>query len=104
MNEAGANLVGEHDFATFGRRLQGQNTIRRVLRVNWWRREAFLFFDIEANAFLQRMVRSLVGTLLQVGTGALSPEQFRRRLVACDRSLSGPTAPPHGLCLMAANY
>jgi len=104
MNLATVCIVGEHDFATFGRPPQGQNTIRRVLWANWWRKDTFLFFDIEANAFLQRMVRSLVGTLLQVGAGALTPEQFRKRLVACDRSLSGPTAPPHGLCLMAANY
>lgn len=104
MNQAAACLIGEHDFATFGRPPQGQNTVRRMLRANWWREEAFLYFDIEANAFLQRMVRSLVGTLLQVGAGKLSPEEFRQRLAACDRSLAGPTAPPHGLCLMAVNY
>jgi len=104
MNQAAASLIGEHDFATFGRPPQGQNTVRRVLRANWWQKEAFLYFDIEASAFLQRMVRSLVGTLLQVGAGELSPQEFRQRLVACDRSLSGPAAPPHGLCLMATSY
>lgn len=104
MNQAAAGLVGEHDFATFGRPPQGQTTVRRVLRANWWQKEAFVWFDIEANAFLQRMVRSLVGTLLQVGAGELSPQEFRKLLVACDRSLSGPAAPPHGLCLMAASY
>ncbi len=104
MNQAAGSLVGEHDFATFGRPPRGQNTVRQVLRANWWREQALVHFDIEANAFLQKMVRSLVGTLLQVGIGDLSPEEFDRRLVACDRSLAGPTAPPHGLCLVAVNY
>ena len=104
MNQAAVGLIGEHDFATFGQPPQGRHTVRRVLRADWWREGAFLYFDIEANAFLQRMVRSLVGTLLQVGAGELSPEAFHHRLTACDRSLAGPTAPPHGLCLMAVNY
>lgn len=104
MNQTAGSLVGEHDFATFGQPPQGQNTVRRVLRAGWWSEEVFLYFDIEANAFLQRMVRSLVGTLLQVGAGGLTPEEFCQRLAACKRSLAGPTAPPQGLCLMAVNY
>lgn len=104
MNQAAASLIGEHDFATFGRPPQGENTVRRVIRADWWSEEPFLYFDIEANAFLQRMVRSLVGTLLQVGAGECSPEEFRQRLAGCDRSLAGPTAPPQGLCLVAVNY
>jgi len=104
MNRASASLIGEHDFATFGRPPQGENSVRRVLRASWQSRESFLYFDIEANAFLQRMVRSLMGTLLQVGAGKLSPEEFVSRLAACDRSLAGPTAPPQGLCLMAVSY
>ncbi len=104
MNQTAGSLVGEHDFATFGRPTQGQNTVRRVLRASWWSEKFFLYFDIEANAFLQRMVRSLVGTLLLVGAGEFTPEEFRRRLIACERSLAGPTVPPQGLCLMAVNY
>ena len=104
MGQAAASLVGEHDFATFGQPPQGRNTVRQVLRAEWRCKEDFFFFDIEANAFLQRMVRSLVGTLLQVGFGELSPGGFVQRLAACDRSLAGPTAPPHGLCLMAVSY
>jgi len=104
MNQAAAGLVGEHDFATFGQPPQGQNTVRRVLRAGWAGEGSFFHFDIEANAFLQRMVRSLVGTLLQVGGGRLFLEEFYRRMEACDRSLAGPTVPPQGLCLMAVNY
>lgn len=104
MNRAAVALLGERDFATFGRPPKGKNTVRRVMRAEWHRREPFVLFEIEANAFLHRMVRSLVGTLLQVGFGGIVPEEFARRLGACDRTLAGPTAPPHGLCLMAVSY
>jgi tRNA U38,U39,U40 pseudouridine synthase TruA len=63
-----------------------------------------VYLDIEANAFLYRMVRSIVGTTLQVGMGKLSLAQFASLFAAADRSLAGPTASPHGLCLMAVNY
>jgi len=104
MDRACAGLVGERDFATFGQSPQGRNTVRQVLRAEWRREKRFLYFDVGANAFLTKMVRSLVGTLLQVGLGVSSPEEFLKRLAACDRSLAGPTAPPHGLCLMAVCY
>ena len=60
--------------------------------------------DIEANSFLYRMVRSIAGTALQVGRGQLSVAQFASLFDAADRSQAGPTAPPHGLCLMVVNY
>ena len=104
MQRAPRSLVGEHDFATFGRAPQGVCTVRRVLAAEWGGEPPWLTFDIEANAFLYRMVRSLVGTLLQVGRGAMSVEEFGAVLAACDRSQAGPTAPPHGLCLMEVRY
>jgi tRNA pseudouridine38-40 synthase len=60
--------------------------------------------DIEANAFLYKMVRSIVGTLIQVGLGLWSVEQFAEAFERADRRLAGPTAPPCGLCLMAVRY
>ncbi|MBE9478687.1 MAG: tRNA pseudouridine(38-40) synthase TruA, partial [Chloroflexi bacterium] len=63
-----------------------------------------VYFDIVANAFLYRMVRSLVGTLLLVGTGELSPAGFEEILRSADRSRAGQVAPAHGLCLMKVNY
>jgi len=104
MTEATRLLVGEHDFATFGTPPQGENTVRCVHRAFWSQRDAELNLDIEANAFLYRMVRSIVGTLLQVGAGDLTVAQFQRRFVAADRAQAGPTAPAHGLCLMAVHY
>jgi tRNA pseudouridine38-40 synthase len=108
MQRAAQYLVGEHDFATFGRPPRRNKrsgvTVRRVLMAEWSKKSAGLTFDIEANAFLYRMVRSIVGTLLQVGRGRMSVEELVAVLAACDRSLAGPTAPPHGLCLMEVKY
>jgi tRNA pseudouridine38-40 synthase len=61
-------------------------------------------FTIEANAFLYRMVRSIVGTLIQVGCGDRSVSEFASALYGEDRSLAGPTAAPQGLCLMRVLY
>jgi tRNA pseudouridine38-40 synthase len=97
-------LIGEHDFATFGTPPQGRCTIRRVHRAEWARDGQMLYLGIEANAFLYRMVRSIVGTLLQVGAGDLTAAQFASIFAAAERSRAGPTAPAHGLCLMAVKY
>lgn len=104
MNEAAGILVGSHDFASFGRAPQGDNTVRQVYRALWTPEEPFVYFDIVANAFLYRMVRSLVGTLLLVGTGKLSLDGFEEILQAADRDRAGQLAPAHGLCLIKANY
>ena len=104
MQRAAQSLVGERDFATFGRPPQGEITVRRVLMAEWGGEPPWLTFDIEANAFLYRMVRSIVGTLLQVGQGKMGVEEFRAVLASCDRSRAGPTAHPHGLCLIGVRY
>jgi tRNA pseudouridine38-40 synthase len=104
MNEAAGSLVGSHDFASFGRAPQGDNTVRELYRAQWTSEEPFVYFDIVANAFLYRMVRSLVGTLLLVGTGGLSLDGFEEILRSVDRSRAGQVAPAHGLCLIRVNY
>jgi tRNA pseudouridine38-40 synthase len=57
-----------------------------------------------ANAFIKQMVRSLAGTLLEVGTGKRSPDDMVQVLAARDRAAAGPVAPAHGLCLVAVEY
>ena len=117
MNEAGRALVGEHDFATFGQPPQGSVTVRRVFRADWRAesgcRRAFgvgpsggtwLTFDIEANAFLYRMVRSVVGTMLDVGQGRMSIGAFQEAFASRERSQAGKTVAPHGLCLIRVTY
>jgi tRNA pseudouridine38-40 synthase len=104
MQRAAQTLVGEHDFAAFGQPPQGRVTVRRVMMAEWGGASPWLTFDIEANAFLYRMVRSIVGTLLQVGRGEMNVEDFRAVLASHDRSQAGSTAPPHGLCLIEVKY
>lgn len=107
MSQASACLVGTHDFATFGRSPQetsNPTTIRTVVKAQWQAQPPFLFFDIEANAFLYRMVRSIVGTLVLVGLEQVSVEAFEAMLRARDRSQIKQVAPAHGLCLMRVDY
>ena len=104
MNEAAGILVGSHDFASFGRAPQGDNTVRQVYRAECTRQGPFVYFDIVANAFLYRMVRRLVSTLLLVGTGELSLPEFKEILQAADGDRAVPLAPAHGLCLIKVNY
>lgn len=112
MAAASQFLVGRRDFSTFGRPVHGNNTVRTVLRAEWESQEvarrspesATLVFEIEADAFLYRMVRSIVGTLVRVGLGELAAEDLEELLRARDRSLIRLIAPPQGLCLMRVDY
>lgn len=104
MSQAAALLEGVHDFATFGSPTQGTSTIRHVFTAEWRSVGDELHFSINANAFLQRMVRSLVGTLVDVGRGKMSIDEFRDAFLAADRQRSGSAAPPQGLSLTAVRY
>lgn len=104
MNEAAAQLVGTHDFATFGRAPVGENTVREVHGAAWRQMGELLVFRITANAFLNRMVRSLTGSLIEVGTGKWTVAQFAAALAARDRQQSATAAPAHGLYLMSVEY
>ena len=105
MQQASAALLGRHDFATFGTDPdQGSNTVRTVTTAEWRTAEGWHSFEIQAEAFLFRMVRSVVGALKQVGQGALTVAQFEALLAAADRAQCPPAAPPQGLCLIAVLY
>jgi tRNA pseudouridine38-40 synthase len=78
--------------------------VRKVLRAEWREQQPFLVFDIEANAFLYHMVRSIVGTLVLVGWGQVSVTEFETILESRDRSQVRQLAPAHGLCLMRVDY
>ena len=105
MNEAAGHLVGAHDFSSFGRVPQQDASAERVLYELRARRDGDLIrVRARANAFLQQMVRSLVGTLIQVGEGRRSPEEMPEVMSAKDRSAAGPVAAPHGLCLASVEY
>ncbi len=104
MNKAAALLVGEHDFSTFGSPPQGDNPVREVFTAFWEARDEDIVFFVEANAFLYRMVRSIVGSLKLVGDATWEIEDFEAALRACERQRSGPTAPSNGLYFLSVNY
>jgi tRNA pseudouridine38-40 synthase len=105
MNEAAGHLVGSHDFSSFGRVTEPNASAERVLyELRCSRRGRILRIRARANGFLQQMVRSLVGTLIQVGEGTREPGDMAEVMVARDRSAAGPVAPPHGLCLVSVEY
>jgi len=104
MDASAATLIGEHDFAAFGLPTVGQVTVRRMMRAECRAEPPFVRVELEANGFLYRMVRSIVGTLLAVGRGKLTPEQFQSVLESRDRSQAEAAVPPHGLCLTRVNY
>ncbi len=104
MNEAAALLVGTHDFASFGQPTQGDVTIRNIHRAAWRQTGQSLVFEIEANAFLRRMVRTIVATLIEVGAGRQSVGDVVNILAAANRSAAAAPAPACGLCLVEVKY
>jgi tRNA pseudouridine38-40 synthase len=104
MELAARCLIGSHDFLAFGSPPQGENSVRVVSRAQWSLRDPWLTFEIEANAFLYRMVRMLVGTSLRVGQGGLSPGAFEEIVETRNREKAGPAAVAQGLCLKSVRY
>ena len=106
MVRAAAALPGEHDFSAF--QASGsdiKNPVRRVLAAQWQTHPGgWLRFTITANGFLRGMVRSLVGTMVEVGKGKAPPEKLKELLQSGERSQAGPTAPPQGLYLVKVEY
>ncbi len=105
MNQAAAYLVGEHDFKSFcSAGAQVQTTIRTIYAVNVTKEDDMVHIRITGNGFLYNMVRIIAGTLMQVGTGLMEPEQVKEILEARDRSKAGPTAVAKGLTLVEIRY
>ena len=105
MNDAARALIGEHDFAAF--RATGctaKTTLRRVDAIAVTRLGEHVEIDVEGNAFLRNMVRIMVGTLAEVGTGKRPVAQVAEILASKDRTRAGITAPAHGLTLVAVRY
>lgn len=105
MRQAAVYLEGRNDYKSFcGNPKMKKSTVRVVDSIEIKRSRGYIYFTFHGTGFLQNMIRILVGTLLEVGRGAMPPEQVKDILEARDRKLAGPTAPPEGLCLIKVDY
>ena len=121
MAEAARAFLGEHDFTSFAAsaatdeghgepearsQRQPKSMVRKISasRILWSERRQALVYEGEGNGFLHHMVRNIVGTLVEVGRGAMPPGEIVRIMEARDRTQAGPTAPAQGLCLVRVNY
>lgn len=108
MRAATDPVIGEHDFSAFCRRPRGDEAaslVRRVLDAGWTDLGSdVLRFQVEATSFCHQMVRSLVGTMVEMGRGRRSPGDMAWVVRSADRSLAASPAPPHGLCLWSVSY
>ncbi len=106
MNICSHMLIGAHDFKSFENTGSlRSSSVREVFSAQWVAQtEGKIVFRISASGFLKNMVRNLVGTLINVGLGKISPEKFEQILLSCDRTLASATAPARGLFLNRVIY
>lgn len=105
MQRAAQAVLGTHDFNAF--KCAGssmENTVRTVTRSDWTREGNLLIYRVEGNGFLYNMVRILVGTMLEIGSGKRPETDMQKAIESGRRSAAGATAPAHGLCLERVIY
>src|SRR3982074_1477805 len=112
MRDASSRFIGMHDFASFAASTGSEeddkerSTEREIYSTELVRSPdgEELVFTVRGRSFLRYMVRKMVGPLLDVGRGKLTPDDIDRLYVLRDRSKSGPTVPPQGLCMVAVDH
>ena len=109
MKEEAKALIGKKDFRSFmasdpHEKIKDKSTVRQVYEAKVAKKGAFLWIDITANGFLYKMVRNIVGTLVEVGTGRLPPGSVNAILKKKNRIYASDTAPAKGLCLLNVSY
>ncbi len=105
MAQAAAMLVGKKDFKSFAAAAdRRQTSVRTIFRCDVNRNDDWVYIDVEGDSFLYNMVRNIVGTLVEVGSGRRKPEKINEILEAKDRTAAGPIAPAAGLCLTWIKY
>ncbi|PLT31359.1 tRNA pseudouridine(38-40) synthase TruA [Peribacillus deserti] len=105
MNESVKHLIGTHDFTSFcSAKTEVEDRVRTIRTIEFVESGDELMFRFVGNGFLYNMVRILVGTILEVGTGRKRPSEMKEILEKKDRSCAGKTAPGHGLYLWEVFY
>ena len=108
LAEAANPLIGRHDFTSFANSpTEGsvaKNPVRHLHRLDLVEQEGGWRFELEGNGFLYKMVRNVIGTLLEVAEGRHTPDDVRSILEARDRRRAGRAAPPQGLFLVSVAY
>lgn len=105
MAEAGARLLGTHDFRSFcASGSSVKNYVRTVFEFNIQESGSLVYVNIVGDGFLYNMVRIIVGTLLEIGQGKMEPSAIDDIIKAQDRDCAGPTVPAKGLCLEKVMY
>jgi tRNA pseudouridine38-40 synthase len=97
-------FVGEHDFSSFCRIVEGRSNVRRLTEFTIEETDGLVDFWVQANAFCHQMVRSLVGYLYDVGRGFSDPNRVEEVIASRDRSMVATVAPAHGLTLWDVGY
>lgn len=108
LKQAAAFFIGTHDFTSFAneadRGSAAKNAVRTLKRLSILQKEKHVCLELEANGFLYKMVRNIVGTLLDICAGKIALEKIPAIFQAKDRKKAGRSAPAHGLTLMEVHY
>jgi tRNA pseudouridine38-40 synthase len=105
MDVAASALVGRHDFTTFrDAACQAASPVKTLETAQVTRQGEEVRLTFAARSFLHRQVRSMAGSLVQVGLGRWTVSDFKQALEVRDRAACGPVAPAAGLCLLAVDY
>jgi tRNA pseudouridine38-40 synthase len=107
MQQACRSLIGQHDFASFvssAETARQKRTVRDVFKAEITRDGDMIVLEMVANSFLPHQVRNTVGSLIKVGQGRMTVEEFFGLVAAKTPGLAGPTAPADGLCLVRVDY
>ena len=105
MNKAASYLFEVEDFTSFSKlHTDAKTNICDVRKASWCKRDDYWVFTIEADRFLRNMVRAIVGTLIEVGKGKMSIDEFKQIIAQKDRRMAGVSAPAKGLYLVKVKY
>ena len=104
MRKASQVLMGKHDFSAFKSKSDVISSVRTIMKLEIKKNGNFLVFTVEADGFLYKMVRSIVGTLIEVGRGKMTITEFKKIVESGARAKAGNTVAANGLCLFKVRY